>query len=70
MRWAGHVACMGESRGLYRVLVGKPERMRTLGKSRHRWEDNIKMDLQEVVFLDPSVQIYSAVSSELCMTRC
>ena len=47
-RWAGHVACIGERRGVYRVLVEKPERMRTLGSPRRRWEDNIKMDLQEV----------------------
>jgi hypothetical protein len=39
---------MGESRGVYRVLVGKPEGKRPLGRPRHRWEDNIKMDLQEV----------------------
>jgi len=43
MRWAGHVAHMGERRGVYRILVGKPE-----GKTRHRWEDSIKVDLQEV----------------------
>ena len=48
MRWVGHVECMGERRGVYRVLVGKPEGKRQLGRSRHRWEDNIKMDLQEV----------------------
>jgi hypothetical protein len=48
MRWAGHVARMGEGRGAYRVLVGKPEGRRPLGRSRRRWEDNIKMDLQEV----------------------
>ena len=48
MRWAGHVARMGEGRGLYRVLVGKPEVERPLGRPRHRWEDNIKVDLQEV----------------------
>ena len=48
MRWAGHVACMGEGRGMYRVLVGKPEEKRPLGRPRHRWEDDIKMDLQEV----------------------
>ena len=47
MRWAGHVARMGEGRGLHRVLVGKPEGKRPLGRPRHRWEDNIKMDLQE-----------------------
>ena len=48
MRWAGHVARMGEGRGVYRVLVGKPEGKRPLGRPRHRWEDNIRMDLQEV----------------------
>jgi len=48
MRWAGHVARMGERRGVYRVLAGKPEGKRPLGRPRHRWEDNIKMDLQEM----------------------
>jgi len=48
MRWAGHVACMGERRGVYRVLVGKPEGKRRLERPRRRWEDNIKIDLQEV----------------------
>ena len=48
MRWATHVARMGESRGLYRVLVGKPKGERPIGRPRHRWEDNIKMDFQEV----------------------
>ena len=48
MRWAGHVARMGEGRGVYRVLVGKPEVKRTMGSPRRRWENNIKMDLQEV----------------------
>jgi hypothetical protein len=48
MRWAGHVACMGEKRGSYRILVGRPEGRRPLGRPRCRWEDNIKMDLQEV----------------------
>ena len=48
MRWAGHVARMGEDRGVHRVLVGKPEGKRPLGRRRRRWEDNIKMDLQEV----------------------
>jgi hypothetical protein len=48
MRWAGHVARMGERRGVYRVLVGKPEGKRPLGGPRLRWEDNIKKDLQEV----------------------
>jgi hypothetical protein len=48
MRWAGHVACMGEDTGVHRVLVGKPEGKRPSGRPRHRWEDNIEMDLQEV----------------------
>ena len=48
MRWAGHVARMGEERGVYRVLVGKPEGRRPLGRPRRRWVDNIRMDLQEV----------------------
>ena len=48
MIWARHVACMGERSGIYRVLVGKPEEKRSLGRPRRRWEDNIKMDLQEV----------------------
>ena len=48
MRWAGHVARMGEGRGVYRVLVGKPEGKRPLGRPRRRWEDNIKVNLQEV----------------------
>jgi len=48
MRWVGYVACMGEGRGVHWVLVGKPEVKRSLGRPRHRWEDNIKMDLQEV----------------------
>jgi hypothetical protein len=48
MRRAGHVAYMGEKRGAYRILVGRPEGRRPLGRPRRRWEDNIKMDLQEV----------------------
>jgi hypothetical protein len=47
-RWVGHVAWIGEGRGVYRVLVGKPEGKRPLWRPRHRWEDNIKMDLQEM----------------------
>ena len=50
MRWAEHVARMGKERGVYRVLVGKPEGKRPLGRPRHRWVDNIRMDLQEVRF--------------------
>jgi hypothetical protein len=48
MRWAEQVACMGKRRGLYRVLVGRPEGKSPLGRPRRRWKDNIKMDLQEV----------------------
>ena len=48
MRRAGHLARMGEDSGVHRVFVGKPEGKRPLGKPRRRWEDNIKMDLQEV----------------------
>ena len=48
MRWAGHVARTVEERGAYRVLVGKPEGERPLGRPRGRWMDNIRMDLQEV----------------------
>jgi hypothetical protein len=48
MRWAGHVARMGEGRGVNGVLMGKPEGKRPLGRPRCRWDDNIKMDLQEV----------------------
>jgi len=48
MRWAGHTARMGERRVVYRVLVGKPEGKRPLGRPRRGWEDNIKTELQEV----------------------
>ena len=48
MRWAGHVARMGKKRAIYRILMGKPEGKIKLGRPRCRWEDNIKMDLQEV----------------------
>jgi hypothetical protein len=49
VRWTGHVARMGEDRSVHRVLMGKPEGKRPLGTPRRRWEDNIKMDLQEVM---------------------
>jgi hypothetical protein len=49
MRWAGHVARMAEGRGFYRVLVGRPEGKRPLGRLKHRWEDNIKLDLREIL---------------------
>jgi hypothetical protein len=48
MRWAGHVARIGEDRVVHRLLVGKPEGKRPLGRPRRRWEDNIKLDLLEV----------------------
>jgi len=48
MRWAGHVARMGEERGVYRILLEKPEGRRSLGRPRRRWVDIIRMDLQEV----------------------
>jgi hypothetical protein len=48
MRWAGHLARMGEKRNAYRILVGKPEGKRPLGRPRRRWVDNIKMDLREI----------------------
>ena len=50
IRWAGHVAHMGEGRGVHRVLVGKPEGKRPLGRPRPRWEDNIKMEKQLVFY--------------------
>jgi hypothetical protein len=48
MSWAGNIARMGEKSGAYRILVGRPEGRRPLGRPRRRWEDNIKMDLQEM----------------------
>ena len=48
MRWAGHVARVGEGRAVHRVLMGKSEGKRSLGRPRRRWEDDIKLDLQEV----------------------
>jgi hypothetical protein len=48
MRWAGHVARMGEGSGVYRAVVGSPEGKRPLGRPRRRWEDNFKMDLREI----------------------
>jgi hypothetical protein len=48
LRWVGHVARMGEGRGVYRDLVGKPEGKKPLGRPRRKWEDNVRMDLQEV----------------------
>jgi hypothetical protein len=50
MRWAGHVARIGEGRGVYGSFVGRPEGKRPLGRPRCRWEDNIKLDLREIGF--------------------
>jgi hypothetical protein len=52
MRWAGHVARMGEVRGAYNILVRRPEGRRLLERPRCRWEDNVKMDLREIGFED------------------
>jgi hypothetical protein len=52
MRWARHVARMGEGRNVYRVLAGKPEEKRTLGRPRRRWEDGIKMDIRAIGWRD------------------
>jgi hypothetical protein len=52
MRWAGHVARMGEVRGAHNILVGRPEGRRPLGRPRRRWDDTIKMDLREIGFED------------------
>jgi hypothetical protein len=52
LRWVGHVASMGEVRGAYNILDGKPEGRRPLGRPRRRWENNIKMDLREIGFWD------------------
>jgi len=49
MRWAGYIARMGLRRGVYRILMGKPEGKRPLGRPRRRWEDNIKMDIWEML---------------------
>jgi hypothetical protein len=50
LRWTGHVALIGERRGVYRLLVDKPEEKRHVASPRCRWEDNIKIDLQEIVY--------------------
>jgi hypothetical protein len=50
LRWAGHIACMGEMRNAYSTLMGKPERKRPLGRPGRRWEDNIRLYLKEIVW--------------------
>jgi hypothetical protein len=57
----GHVAWVGEGRGLYRVWVGKPEGKTPLGRSRYRWEDNIKMDIQEVECGDMDCKFHNMI---------
>jgi hypothetical protein len=66
LRWAGHVAGMGERRGAYRVLVEKPEGRRPFGRRRHRWEDNIKMDPRELC----NRFMLSTVSRKFQITGC
>ncbi|KAJ4440692.1 hypothetical protein ANN_08840, partial [Periplaneta americana] len=65
LRWTRHVALMGESRNAYRVLVGRPERKRPLGRRRHRWEDNIKMDLREVGYDAGPLEAFGRVAWQL-----
>jgi hypothetical protein len=48
MRWEGHVVCIGEIRNMYKILIGKPEGERAVGRHRRIWEDNIRMDLREI----------------------
>jgi hypothetical protein len=52
MRWEGHVACMGQMRNAYKILAGKPEGRRPLGRPMHRWEDNIRKDFREIGWED------------------
>jgi hypothetical protein len=59
MRWVGHVTCMREGRGVYRVLVGRPKGKRPLGRPRCRWEDNIKVDLRDIT-IDRATWIWLA----------
>jgi hypothetical protein len=69
MRWEEHVARMGEVRGVYRILVGRPEVKRPLGRPRRRWEDNIKMDLREIV-VDGANWIHLAQDGVLMVGFC
>jgi hypothetical protein len=62
MRWAGHVARMGEKRNAYRLLVGKPEEKKPLGRLRRRWMDNIRMDLGEVGWGDVASSLHSTLT--------
>jgi hypothetical protein len=69
MRWAGHVARIGEKRNVYRILVGKPEGKRPLGKPRHGWVDDIKMDLREGVVWTGFVWLKIGTNRGLLCTR-
>jgi hypothetical protein len=62
MRWAGHVARMGEERKVYKVLVGKPEGKSPLGRPRRRWEDGIRMDLREIGFYFENFYLHFVIS--------
>jgi hypothetical protein len=68
MRWAGNVARMGEKGNAYRILVGKPEGKRPLGRPRGRWVDNIKIDLREMVWTG-SIWLRIGTSGGLLLTR-
>jgi hypothetical protein len=62
MRWAGHVARMGEKRNVYKILVGKPEGKGPLGRTRRWWVDNIKMDLKDILYSDTEwISIYLCI---------
>jgi hypothetical protein len=65
LRWTGHVARMGERRGAYRALVGKPEERRSLRRPRRRWEDNNKMDLREVGWMHGLCFSSSSINRQL-----
>jgi hypothetical protein len=52
MRWEGHIASIGETKGVCRILVENPERKRSLGRSRRRWEDTIKIDFRDLIWVD------------------
>jgi hypothetical protein len=67
MRWAGHVARMGEKKNVYRLLVGKPERKRPLGRPRRRWMDNIKMDPRFISNTTSTVRYNMYVGTNICI---
>ena len=74
MRWAEHAACMGEGRGLYRILTGKPEGKKQSGRPRSRWENNIKMDLTEIGqkgldWINLAIMTGSTSRGEFCLTN-